>query len=648
MAELENLIGRVLNGTYRLERKLGEGGMGAVYLARHLRTGRAHAAKVLAPSLSLKRSALARFRREAETVAGLGHAGIVSIQDFAESEDGLSYIIMDLLDGEDLDARIKRHPEGLPWSEAVAIVAQVGDALAMAHANHVVHRDLKPANIFLAVQPGAPVRAILLDFGLAKVMGDTPALTQLTETGLVLGTPQYMSPEQANGYTVDYRTDIYALGVVFYEMLCGTPPFDAPTVPSLFAQLLTAEPEPPSRRSGRPLPPATDAVIARALAKEPSARFDHVLHFVEAICSLAAPSGPVEQAALAAGFTNNGPISRPPASTAGSSSAGPYSTGTNSETAAFAQTAAVAPQGTLPATSIPREDAWNSAPRVGHQLSIGDAPSPSQGISGPQLQAVPEQSPKRSGLSRVALITAVLLFTTVLIGSSGAIAAFFIITAREDRAAATTNPPEASVASTFSQAAAPSDETPDSMTPGDQADAESSVRAPGAMGDVQLPANVGAASDAGVGEAHAADASGPTTSEANPTARRGRPANSNAQRNRPRRPRPARPTTPPSNEPPPAPARPANPSQTPPPYPGGPPANDPVARAAEHMGRGDFRACLRELESANETARVLGTRMSCARSAGDRAALAATCRRLRELYPQHGYTRACQSLLRLQ
>jgi eukaryotic-like serine/threonine-protein kinase len=291
----DTLVGLVLNGTYRVERRLGGGGMGAVFACRHARTGRAYAVKILLPELSARREAIARFRREAETVGRLGHAGIVGIHDFDQTADGLVYIVMDLLEGEDLGARLLRTPRGMPWAAATAIVEQVGSALTAAHAAGVIHRDLKPANVFLATTPGAPERAVLLDFGLAKAQHphtEQPA-TQLTQTGAVMGTPAYMSPEQAIGQPVDQRTDLYSLGAVLFELVTGEPPFSASSLTALLVKIVSEEPPQASERSACAVPAGLDEVLARAMAKSPSARYATAAELVEAVRGL----GPVPAAA---------------------------------------------------------------------------------------------------------------------------------------------------------------------------------------------------------------------------------------------------------------------------------------------------------------------------------------------------------------
>ena len=277
MGRDSSIEGREL-GAYRLGRRLGAGGIGAVYAATHVRTGRAYAVKVLLPDAADDATSAARFRREAEALAAVGHAGIVAVHDFDVTEDGVAYLVMDKLEGEDLDGRLSRGP--LSLAATLDLLHQVGSALTTAHDAGILHRDLKPSNVFLARRPGMPERAVLLDFGLAKLMEGEHA--KLTATGATMGTPMYMSPEQAQGLHVDRRTDVYALGAVLFECLTGRPPFDGPHVTAILAKVLTAPP--PRLRDWNPeLPRALDDVIVRALAKDPSERPASVPALVAAV-----------------------------------------------------------------------------------------------------------------------------------------------------------------------------------------------------------------------------------------------------------------------------------------------------------------------------------------------------------------------------
>ncbi len=263
----ESVEGRTL-GAYRIGAKLGAGGIGAVYEATHVRTGRTYAIKVLLPESALEQNAMRRFQREAEALATLGHVGIVAVHDFDVTEDGIAFLVMDRLHGEDLAARLERGP--LPLDSTLRIFDEVAEALAAAHDAGILHRDLKPSNVFLARRPGAPERAILLDFGLAKMMDATES-QRLTATGATMGTPLYMSPEQAQGIDLDERTDVYSLAAILFQMVTGSPPFTGPTVTAILAKVLTHPP--PLLRSIEPsAPEELEPVIHSALAKSPAER----------------------------------------------------------------------------------------------------------------------------------------------------------------------------------------------------------------------------------------------------------------------------------------------------------------------------------------------------------------------------------------
>jgi len=282
------LIGRVLGGTYAIERTLGQGGFGVVYVARHQRTGKSYAVKVLrADRAAASEDVKSRFRREAETLASVGHPGIVAIHDFASTEDGIDYLVMDLLEGEDLAARLSR-TDRLPLETALGLIKQLAGALRAAHDKGIVHRDLKPANIFLVTVPGEGERATILDFGLAKML-DEATEARVTASGVAMGTPQYMSPEQAMGVPLSRRTDIYALASIFYEMVSGAPVFVAPTLNALLVKILTAPP--PLISTHLPVPAAVEAALDRALAKEPGHRFGSAPEFVAALEGRKVPAG---------------------------------------------------------------------------------------------------------------------------------------------------------------------------------------------------------------------------------------------------------------------------------------------------------------------------------------------------------------------
>ena len=278
-------------GPYRLERLLGQGGMGAVWAARHVRTGRAYAVKVLLPEQSRDRTALLRFRREAEALAAVGHAHIVPIHDYDEGPGGEWFLAMDLLEGEDLASRLARSGP-LPWTAAIALLDPILGAIEAAHAAGLVHRDLKPSNIFLARQAGTgEEKPMLLDFGLARSHGAAAevARAKVTATGTVLGTPAYMSPEQAQGAAIDGRSDLWSLAVILYEMIAGRPPFDGPTLTALLLAVVTATP-PRLSALGREVPEALEGALERAMAKAPEQRFSDVRSFREALSRAAGRS----------------------------------------------------------------------------------------------------------------------------------------------------------------------------------------------------------------------------------------------------------------------------------------------------------------------------------------------------------------------
>ncbi len=272
-------------GTYACLERLGEGGMGVVYRARHTALGRPCAVKVLLPQRVLDAEAVSLFQREAQLAAQINHPHSVTIYDFGAAE-GLLYLAMELIEGTSLDAVLAQGP--LHLGRVVALVEQVCDALDAAHALGIVHRDLKPANLMLTARRGRDFVKIV-DFGIARGFG--PAGPH-TLAGVVVGTPAYMAPEQARGEAdVDARADVFSLGVVVYELLTGTLPF-APQGPTALSQIvsratLTSPPTPPSTRAPSPLPPAVDAVVLGALAPERAARTPSAAEFAARLTAAA-------------------------------------------------------------------------------------------------------------------------------------------------------------------------------------------------------------------------------------------------------------------------------------------------------------------------------------------------------------------------
>src|SRR5690348_816970 len=287
-----------LAGRYRIERQLGAGGMATVYLARDLKHGREVAVKVLRPELAVALGP-ERFLRESELAARLAHSYILAVYDSGEPE-GFLYYVMPYVDGESLRDRLDREHR-LPLEDALTITREVADALTYAHSHDVVHRDIKPENILF--QAG---HAVVSDFGIARAISAAGG-PRLTNTGIAVGTPAYMSPEQAAGEdALDGRSDVYSLACVLHEMLAGRPPFTGPTAESVLHQHLTAEP-PAVSAIRRGIPTGVAAAARRALAKAPGDRFATARDFAHALTSRlpTAPemiTRPRRRAVIAAGW----------------------------------------------------------------------------------------------------------------------------------------------------------------------------------------------------------------------------------------------------------------------------------------------------------------------------------------------------------
>jgi len=281
--------GDVIGGTYVIERLLGEGGMGAVYVAHEERLGRRVAIKVLLSAVADNPEAVARFEREARSAAALQSDHVTRVLSVGQLASGAPYIAMELLEGEDLATLLAKRGALAPL-EVVELMLPVCEALTEAHALGIVHRDLKPANIFLARRPTGATTVKVLDFGISK-SATASASPTLTKTTAVMGTPMYMSPEQLKeAKSVDGRADVWALGVVMYELLAGGPPFLSDALAELCAFILTMEPEPLVRR--RPdLPPALGTIVHRCLEKDPARRFADVRELRAALSAFAASGG---------------------------------------------------------------------------------------------------------------------------------------------------------------------------------------------------------------------------------------------------------------------------------------------------------------------------------------------------------------------
>src|SRR4029079_11406366 len=279
-----SLIGKSV-GNYQIKAKLGEGGMGAVYLGEHPLIGKRVAVKVLLEELASKEDIVQRFFNEAKAVNDIGHQNIVDIVDFGKMKNDagggdIVYFIMEFLDGESLAARLRR--TGLSFKETTHVMQQCCSALAASHAKGIVHRDLKPENIYLCPRGNDKNFIKILDFGIAKLTGDT-GQSHKTRTGLVIGTPTYMSPEQCEGKgLIDHRSDVYSLGVVMYELLTGRVPFPGDGFGEVLVAHLTKTPEPPSAINPD-VTPELEALVLHAIEKDKNRRFQNMAEYAAAI-----------------------------------------------------------------------------------------------------------------------------------------------------------------------------------------------------------------------------------------------------------------------------------------------------------------------------------------------------------------------------
>src|SRR4051812_39248079 len=283
--ESPSLVGQILDGRYRITRKLGEGGMGEVYAADHVHIEKKFAIKLLRPEIVSNPEAVTRFRQEARSSSSIGHRNIIAIEDFGQLADGRIYMCMELLNGAALNDLIKQQQ---PVERLLNIIIQTGHGLAAAHAKNITHRDMKPENIFVTVGPQGEDIPKILDFGIAKVSGND-GQNHLTRTGTIFGTPFYMAPEQALGNPVDARTDIYAMGVIAYEVFAGSLPFQGESFMGILTQHISTEPEPVAQRAakaGRQLPPGLADIVTRCLRKNPAERFQTMDELVNAFINI--------------------------------------------------------------------------------------------------------------------------------------------------------------------------------------------------------------------------------------------------------------------------------------------------------------------------------------------------------------------------
>ena len=293
-----SLSNQILDARYQVLKKLGEGGMSYVYLAKEISSGDTVAIKVLSPRLASDKSSVERLRREAGLAMRLDHPNVCRILRLGESEDGLIYLVMPFLKGELLsDREVRGGP--MEMTLGVTLLKQMCAGLHHAHELQIIHRDLKPENVMLVPDDdggggggggGGIERAVVMDFGLAKERRADPAIAKLTATGIILGTPEFMSPEQIRGKTLDARSDIYALGIVAFEMFTGKLPFQGRNAQEMMIARLRSQPI--AIRTLRPdVPDAVEKALTKSLQTNPDDRFTTAIEFAEALTASAPSSG---------------------------------------------------------------------------------------------------------------------------------------------------------------------------------------------------------------------------------------------------------------------------------------------------------------------------------------------------------------------
>ncbi|MCA9654561.1 MAG: protein kinase [Myxococcales bacterium] len=306
-----DLLGQVLDERYRIERKLGEGGMGFVFAGTHVTLGSKIAIKTLHPRLAFERKYRERFLLEAKAASKVRHPNVVKISDFGETPDGSVYFVMEYLEGRDL-RDLLREEGPLPWPQVREILLQAVGALEAAHRKGIIHRDIKPANCFLEHTDAGGTVVKLLDFGIAKVgtEGEDGGISQLTGTDEVFGTATYMAPEQARGEPLDARSDVYALGIVAYEMLTGTPPFTGKNPIHVITKHLNEAPTPP-RMVEPSIPPPVEALVLVAIAKDKEERFASMAAFGAALREIPEDAGLGSRKTLPWGESRSKPEAEP-------------------------------------------------------------------------------------------------------------------------------------------------------------------------------------------------------------------------------------------------------------------------------------------------------------------------------------------------
>jgi serine/threonine-protein kinase len=276
-----NMTGQVLDRRYNIVKKVGEGGMSYVYLAHDVSASARYAIKILSPALAKDENAMARLRREAALGIRLAHPNVCHIVRMGETEDGLVYVVMPYVEGEILSDRNYRVGK-TSFADAAKFITEIADGLQVAHQLGIIHRDLKPENIMICKKPDGTEFAVVMDFGLAKERKAGGELQKLTATGIIHGTPEFMSPEQLRGRPLDPRTDIYSLALMTYEMLTAKLPFEGRNQQEMMIARLRAEPI-PARNRREEIPEAADQVLLKGMARDAADRYPTAPEFAAAL-----------------------------------------------------------------------------------------------------------------------------------------------------------------------------------------------------------------------------------------------------------------------------------------------------------------------------------------------------------------------------
>jgi eukaryotic-like serine/threonine-protein kinase len=400
-------VGEIISGRYVIHALLGEGGMGAVYLAEHAMMRKRFALKLLHPEIAENEEVIARFRREAEAAAQLEHPNIVAATDFGRTEDGAFFLVLEYIDGKSLRDRLAAG--ALEAARAIRIARQIAFALGRAHDAGIVHRDVKPENVMLVRKGEDPEFVKVLDFGIARFnpQEGRDQGQPLTRLGTVMGTPEYMAPEQALGEPVTARSDLYSLGVLLYEMLTGVRPFDGDTMAMLSMHIVAPVPTMAERAPGVAVPPAVEAVVRRLLEKDAAVRYESARAVVDAMDEAAAASG-LHIPALESERLLSRPsiVDRPSAVVV--PAAGASSPSTQREV--FAKTALGAPAVERPAAPTPSLEA-KMAPLVAQAKTLLASIEQTTGV--PRRIAV-------AVAAAIPLVVLVLVVSVVIIRRSGA------------------------------------------------------------------------------------------------------------------------------------------------------------------------------------------------------------------------------------